>query len=46
MPLSALASGPILKRLRDALDEIYGERLERVVLFGSNGDIHRIYLKR
>ena len=30
------ASGdPILKRFRTALDEIYGDRLERVVLFGS-----------
>ena len=26
---------PILKRLRAALDELYGERIERVVLFGS-----------
>ena len=26
---------PILKRLRAALAELYGERLERVVLFGS-----------
>jgi predicted nucleotidyltransferase len=26
---------PILKRFRAALDEIYGDRLERVVLFGS-----------
>ncbi|MGH6849099.1 MAG: nucleotidyltransferase domain-containing protein [Methylocella sp.] len=26
---------PILKRYRAALDEIYGERLERVVLYGS-----------
>jgi uncharacterized protein len=26
---------PILKRFRTALDEIYGDRLERVVLFGS-----------
>jgi uncharacterized protein len=26
---------PILKRFRAALDEIYGERLARVVLFGS-----------
>jgi uncharacterized protein len=26
---------PTLKRLRAALDEMYGERLERVVLFGS-----------
>jgi predicted nucleotidyltransferase len=29
------ADEPILKRFRAALDEIYGERLERVVLFGS-----------
>ena len=26
---------PILKRLRLALDDLYGERIERVVLFGS-----------
>ena len=26
---------PILKRFRDALSELYGDRLERVVLFGS-----------
>jgi uncharacterized protein len=26
---------PILKRFRAALDEIYGDRIERVVLFGS-----------
>jgi predicted nucleotidyltransferase len=26
---------PILKRFRDTLDEIYGQRLERVVLYGS-----------
>ena len=26
---------PILKRFRAALDEMYGDRLERVVLFGS-----------
>jgi len=26
---------PILKRLRRALNELYGERIERVVLFGS-----------
>jgi predicted nucleotidyltransferase len=31
----ALASDPILKRFRAALDEIYGDRLERVVQFGS-----------
>lgn len=29
------ADDPILKRFRAALDELYGERLERVVLFGS-----------
>ena len=27
---------PILKRFRAALDEIYGSRLERVVLYGSH----------
>jgi len=27
---------PILKRFRAALDEIYGSRLDRVVLFGSH----------
>ena len=27
---------PILTRFRAALDETYGERLERVVLFGSH----------
>ena len=32
---AALAIDPILKRFRAALDEIYGDRLERVVLFGS-----------
>lgn len=26
---------PVLKRFRAALDEMYGERIERVVLFGS-----------
>src|SRR3954452_12245935 len=31
----ALATDPILKRFRAALDEMYGDRLERVVLFGS-----------
>ena len=29
------ADDPILKRFRAALDEIYGERIERVVPFGS-----------
>jgi predicted nucleotidyltransferase len=34
--MAMTASGdPILKRFRTALDEIYGDRLERVVLFGS-----------
>lgn len=27
---------PILKRFRAALDEMYGDRLERVMLFGSH----------
>lgn len=30
-----VAMDPILRRLRAALDEIYGDRMERVVLFGS-----------
>ena len=34
MPNSAL-DDPILKRFRATLDEIYCDRLERVVLFGS-----------
>jgi predicted nucleotidyltransferase len=36
------ASDPILGRFRAALDALYGERLERVVLFGSRarGDAH------
>ncbi|MGC2413101.1 MAG: nucleotidyltransferase domain-containing protein [Stellaceae bacterium] len=33
--LSAIGADPILKRLRAALDELYGERIERIVLFGS-----------
>jgi uncharacterized protein len=33
--LPAVAADPILKRFRTALDELYGERIERVVLFGS-----------
>jgi predicted nucleotidyltransferase len=35
--MSSLRAGddPILKRLRAALDEVYGARAERVVLFGS-----------
>jgi predicted nucleotidyltransferase len=34
MPLD-LKTDPILTRLRAALGQIYGERLERVVLYGS-----------
>ena len=34
MPANPLAD-PVLRRFRAALDEIYGERIERVVLFGS-----------
>ncbi len=30
-----IGADPILKRFRAALDELYGSRLERVVLFGS-----------
>jgi len=34
---------PILKRFRVALDQLYGDRIERVVLFGSRarGDAHK-----
>jgi len=28
-------SDPVLSRFRTALDEIYGDQIERVVLFGS-----------
>ena len=35
MPDMHPADDPILKRFRAALDELYGERIERVVLFGS-----------
>jgi predicted nucleotidyltransferase len=40
--MSTPADDPILKRFRAALDEVYGARLERVVLFGSRvrGDAH------
>ncbi len=34
MPVAAL-DDPILKRFRAALDALYGDRIERVVLFGS-----------
>jgi predicted nucleotidyltransferase len=30
-----VSEDPILKRFRAALDEIYGDRIERVVLYGS-----------
>ena len=30
-----LTNDPVLSRLRAALDEIYGDRIERVVLYGS-----------
>jgi predicted nucleotidyltransferase len=32
---ASLADDPILKRFRAALDKLYGDRIERVVLFGS-----------
>jgi predicted nucleotidyltransferase len=31
----AVLDDPILRRLRAALDRLYGDRIERVVLFGS-----------
>lgn len=31
----SVAADPILKRFRAALDTLYGDRVERVVLFGS-----------
>jgi uncharacterized protein len=36
-------NNPILKRFRDALNEMYGDRLERVVLYGlrARGDAHK-----
>ena len=34
MPAAALED-PILKRFRAALDQLYGDRIERVVLYGS-----------
>ena len=41
MPATAL-DDPILRRFRDALDALYGDRIERVVLYGSRarGDFH------
>jgi predicted nucleotidyltransferase len=35
MPNMHPSDDPILKRFRAALDELYGNRIERVVLFGS-----------
>ncbi len=32
---ASVAADPVLVRFRKALDEIYGNRLDRVVLFGS-----------
>jgi predicted nucleotidyltransferase len=32
---AAVLDDPILKRFRAALDELYGDRIERVVLYGS-----------
>jgi uncharacterized protein len=39
---TTVTDDPVLARLREALDEMYGNRLERVVLFGSRarGDAH------
>src|ERR1051326_7982639 len=34
MPVKTI-DDPILKRFRAALDEVYGSRIERVVLYGS-----------
>ena len=33
--LATLANDPVLARFRRALDEMYGNQLDRVVLFGS-----------
>jgi len=40
--MTALTEDPVLARFRKALDEMYGNRLDRVVLFGSRarGDAH------
>jgi len=35
MAASAVTTDPVLTRFRKALDETYGKRIERVVLFGS-----------
>jgi predicted nucleotidyltransferase len=33
--MASITDDPILRRIRGALDELYGDRIERVVLFGS-----------
>ncbi len=33
--MATITNDPILRRLRHALDELYGDRIERLVLFGS-----------
>jgi predicted nucleotidyltransferase len=38
--MTSVAEDPLLKRLRRALDELYGDRIERVVLFGSRARGH------
>jgi predicted nucleotidyltransferase len=40
--IAAVINDPILRRFRAALSELYGERIERVVLYGSRarGDVH------
>jgi predicted nucleotidyltransferase len=35
MPALATLNDPVLKRLREALEQAYGDRIERVVLYGS-----------
>jgi uncharacterized protein len=39
---ATVVSNPVLVRFRKALDDMYGDRLDRVVLFGSRarGDAH------
>jgi uncharacterized protein len=39
---TTLTDDPVLRRFRRALDELYGDRLDRVILFGSRarGDAH------
>jgi predicted nucleotidyltransferase len=33
--MRATTTDPVMSRFRQALDEVYGERIERVVLYGS-----------